>query len=255
MAGSNPYEDQATLHQYLVFHYADLSVLMPWEEGPKAGWDYPAQCARLLSSHQEGRPGSRALDLGCAVGRSTFELSRHFREVVGLDFSRALIDAALELKKSGRTSAVLKMEGEVGQPFIATVPPEIDRARVHFLRGDACQLDESLGTFDAFLLANLIDRLPDPARCLRRLKNLARPGAVALITSPYTWMEEFTPRSAWLGGTEGCPQTLQGLEKVLCPQWELMEVRQLPFLIREHARKFQWSMAEASVWKLRSSAA
>jgi SAM-dependent methyltransferase len=32
-------------------------------------------------------PESRALDLGCAVGRASFELSKGFSEVVGIDFS------------------------------------------------------------------------------------------------------------------------------------------------------------------------
>jgi hypothetical protein len=29
-------------------------------------------------------------------------------------------------------------------------------------------------------------------------------------------------------------------------------VKDLPFLIREHARKFQWSVAEATIWRRKS---
>jgi hypothetical protein len=29
----------------------------------------------------------------------------------------------------------------------------------------------------------------------------------------------------------------------------LVDVRDLPFLIREHARKFQFSVAQASIWR------
>jgi hypothetical protein len=30
-------------------------------------------------------------------------------------------------------------------------------------------------------------------------------------------------------------------------------VNDLPFLIREHQRKFQWSVAEATIWRRRNS--
>jgi 2-polyprenyl-3-methyl-5-hydroxy-6-metoxy-1,4-benzoquinol methylase len=39
------------------------------------------------------------LDVGCAVGGASFELARHFREVVGIDFSRAFVQAAKLMKE------------------------------------------------------------------------------------------------------------------------------------------------------------
>jgi hypothetical protein len=35
---------------------------------------------------------------------------------------------------------------------------------------------------------------------------------------------------------------------VLDPHFTLARTLELPFLIREHARKFQWSVAQATVW-------
>jgi hypothetical protein len=73
-----------------------------------------------------------------------------------------------------------------------------------------------------------------------------------VITSPYTWLEEFTPRGNWLGGLE-CDgrrvTTRDGLQAALAADFELVAVKDLPFLIREHARKFQWSVAEATIWR------
>ncbi len=46
------------------------------------------------------KPGF-AMDLGCAVGRSTFELARRFERVVGLDFSTRFIRFAVEVRPSG----------------------------------------------------------------------------------------------------------------------------------------------------------
>ena len=103
--------------------------------------------------------------------------------------------------------------------------------------------------FDLVLMANLIDRLPDPARCLARLPSLIVSGGALVITSPYTWLEEYTPRDKWLVD-EGMG-TLAALKKILDPAFELRHTIDLPFLIREHRRKFQWSIAEASVWQRR----
>jgi hypothetical protein len=48
---------------------------------------------------------------------------------------------------------------------------------------------------------------------------------------------------------DGVPlRTLDGLRRYLERDFELVESRDLPFLIREHARKFQWSVAEGTRW-------
>jgi len=73
-----------------------------------------------------------------------------------------------------------------------------------------------------------------------------------VLTTPCTWMEEFTPKNKWLGGylKDGKPvATLQGVQEVLSGAFDLEQVGEEPFLIREHARKFQWTVAQTSVWK------
>jgi len=112
-------------------------------------------------------------------------------------------------------------------------------------------LRPDLGLFDIVLMANLVDRLGDPQRCLSRLHALVRPGGQLILSTPCTWLEEYTAPSKWLGGfvREGKPVlTLDSLRAALAPHFELVHVCDLPFLIREHARKFQWSVAQASRW-------
>ena len=80
----------------------------------------------------------------------------------------------------------------------ARVPLDIRRENISFETGDAMNLREDLGEFDIVLAANLLCRLPDPAKFLVRLPQLVRPGGRLVITTPCTWMEEFTPRANWL---------------------------------------------------------
>jgi hypothetical protein len=65
-------------------------------------------------------------------------------------------------------------------------------------------------------------------------------------------MQEYTARQNWLGGITGDASqrnTLDGLRSHLEPAFQLEATRDLPFLIREHARKYQWSVAQASLWR------
>ena len=142
-------------------------------------------------------------------------------------------------------------EGQLTTPTTAVVPTEINRSRVTFEQGDAQDLRPDLGAFDVVLLANLVDRLREPRRCLGSLPNFVRPGGQLIVTTPCTWLVDYTARPHWLGGFEqdGRPvRTLETLQAVLAPHFNLVRTLDLPFLIREHARKFQWSVAQATVW-------
>ena len=231
------YESDKLLSEYLLFHYGSADEILPYDSGPRDALEYPARCVSECVTAR-----GRALDLGCAVGRSAFELARSCEPVIGIDFSHRFIDAATALK-SGELPFLRADEGDRTTPLIARVPAGIDRARVAFEVGDAMDLRADLGAFDVVLMANLIDRLREPLRCLERLPALVKSGGQLVITSPYTWLEDFTPRANWL-----CP-ALDGLRDALAPDFDLTATRDLPFLIREHARKFQWSVAQASVWR------
>lgn len=51
----------------------------------------------------------------------------------------------------------------------------------------------------------LAHRLPKPKAFLSALPALLRPNGVAVIVSPYSWLEEYTPQAEWLGGcVRGC---------------------------------------------------
>lgn len=59
------------------------------------------------------------------MGRSTFELSREYEEVVGIDFSQAFITTCLELKLKGECQYSLTVEGDLVEDKVAVVDPTL----------------------------------------------------------------------------------------------------------------------------------
>ena len=245
------YETTKALSEYLLFHYGKPEEVLPWDFGPRDALNYPTRCVSECVASDRLSPNARALDLGCAVGRSTFELARHCTKAIGIDLSEGFIAAAGQLQQDGQVPYSFVVEGEIVQATVAEVPGGIDRARVSFEQGDATFLRDGLGKFDVVLIANLIDRLPCPTKCLQQLPDFVASGGQLIIASPCTWLEDYTPKTEWLGGcyrdSQG-KQTIETLRDLLSPAFTLDGEWNLPFLIREHARKYQWSVAQATRW-------
>ena len=263
--GGAGYESAKLLNEYVMLHYATDADLMPFPGIAPTEWlRFPQRCAQLVDKWADrvGLPKARALDIGCAVGASSFELGRSFNEVIGVDLSASFIDAAQRMQADGALPYFRRDQGELGEERVAELATVTDGARlgtIDFRRGDACALPMELGAFDVCLLANLLCRLPSPSACLRSLsgpRGLVKPGGLAVIVSPYTWMEEHTPRDTWLGGysTPGGERivsdaTLRALMAEL--DYELLDEENMPLLIREHERKYQFIISHAMVFQRR----
>lgn len=240
------YESDEAVAQYLLFHYGTPEQICPLSLEAHAACGFPARCVSESLGHIDLRRRGRALDLGCAVGRGSLELGRHFEEVLGLDFSARFIAEAERMQRDRYVKIKVPREGATFDELRLELPDNLGSENVRFAKGDACNLPPDLGHFDFVLMANLIDRLPDPAKCLARMPEIIASGGWLVITSPYTWLEEYTPRKNWLGDKMG---TIHALADHLSPHFTSEKVFDLPFLIREHRRKFQWSIAEVSLWR------
>jgi putative 4-mercaptohistidine N1-methyltranferase len=251
------YEQDASLAQYLLLHYGADKDVLPYPDGPVAALSYPERCVRALLDPAALPAEARVLDVGCAVGRSTFELARYCAEAIGIDRSERFIQTAQALARDGSVLFHRVDEGDIRTSTRFSVPDRLPRERARFETADACALPDALGSFDVVFNANLIDRLPNPRAFLDRARDLVKPGGQFILTSPFTWTEEFTPRSNWIGGTvrDGTPvRTWNALCRMLDKNFLLAREMDLPFLIREHARKYQWSVARGGRWVRRGPA-
>lgn len=245
------YETEAALSQYLLFHYGLEQDLLPYAFGPKDALHFPIRCVTACLDRQALPPQARALDLGCAVGRSSFELARSCVHVTAIDNSKTFITAARHIQTNGQLEYTVLEEGQQLGMRIARRPEDIDATRIVFCCRDAMDLDQTTSPFDVVLAANLLCRLGHPEAFLRQLPGLVAAGGQLILTSPYSWLEEFTPRRRWLGGPTGADKKspLALVEEILEGAFMLQRALDIPFLMREHRRKYQWGVSEASIWK------
>lgn len=240
------YEDPGVLAEYLLFHYGSAEEILP------PGIDWPAGMAAALGfavrtpSRHSVSQAARGLDLGCAVGRSTFEMSRTCDHVTGIDFSHAFIGAANRLRAGQPVPYRRLDEAHHSTALRATLPDGIEPGKTTFLQGDAMHLPDDLGSFDRVHAANLICRLSQPELLLSRLPDLVNPGGELVLATPCTWLEGFTAPENWPPG-----DTMAWLKDRLGNGFELTDCGDEPFLIRETARKFQWTLSMLSVWRKR----
>lgn len=192
------YETDLALGQYLLFHYGHEADVMPYPFGPKEAMHFPVRC--VTECLPKPLPeGARALELGCAVGRSCFELSRYCEKVVGVDSSAAFISAAQQIQQAGHLDYFIKEEGCQISKKTAHLPSGVCPDKVLFAQADATAFVQGGERFDIVLAANLICRLQAPKSFLFQLKNALTQGGQLILTTPYSWMESYTPVSEWLG--------------------------------------------------------
>ncbi len=243
------YETDQMVSNYIEFHYGNENLNLP---------NFPVACIEEVAKRLEGQSTRRALDIGCATARSSFELAKIFDHVDAVDLSVRLIESPANLQRTGRQRYVCVEEGEL------TLFNEIQlddyegykdvKDKIAFMQGDACNLVEKFNDYDLVFAGNLIDRLYDPVMFLESIKSRIRPGGLLVLVSPYTWSEEHTPREKWLGGFKAATgesfTAIEGIEKVLGPDFQMLgEPVDLPFALRETRRKFQYGVSELTAWK------
>ena len=239
------YESDVSLNLYLLFHYGTPSQILEGSRVgvPKESLSFPERTVHDLLEVDRLAKGGRALDVGCAVGRSTFELTPFASETVGIDFSERFVEAATAMRDEGLLACRRYREGHLSDRVEVERPAGLPQGEVRFEVGDAMDLRPHLGSFDVVHAANLLCRLPDPAAFLGQLPDLMNPGGQLILATPATWSEAFTPIGAMPEA-----ETLDFLDATLGGHFERRRVEEIPFAIREHSRKFQLSTAQTSLW-------
>lgn len=244
----NPYETDQLLSQYCEFHYGDEYFNTP---------NFPKNCIATASKYFHLLSSTKkALDLGCALGRSTLELSPYFENVVGIDFSTRFIEKANSILDEKILRYAICNEGDIMDYYERKLPEYLLKHplnNINFYQADACNLPIKFKNLDLIFAGNLIDRLHTPRNFLQNIHEYINNGGLLILTSPYTWLEEYTPKDKWVGGYKRNAEninTLKGLTEELSAHFELVDKPiDIPFVLRETNRKFQHTIAQMTIWK------
>ncbi|MCP3891895.1 MAG: 5-histidylcysteine sulfoxide synthase [Desulfobulbaceae bacterium] len=241
------YEGDGAVSQYCEAHYGQEYFGVE---------NFQKICAKICLEYMQGKPMKRALDLGCSVGRTTFELARRFEFVTGLDFSARFIRIAFQMQEKGIIRYQLPEEGKIvsfHEKRLRDFGLEATKSRVEFFQADALNLKPQFHDYNLIFAGNLIDRLIDPIAFLTNIHQRLQVGGLLVIASPYTWLEEFTKTQNWVGGfrRDGEPYTtFEGITDILTPHFAMRDQPQdIEFTIRETGRKFQHTVSQLSVWE------
>jgi SAM-dependent methyltransferase len=259
---SNPYETQQYVSEYLLFHYGRASELCPPNLVPRGALHFHErireQCLLpVRDSNGDGRRQknvrsqsrsslTRGLDLGCGVGRFTFELGLVVDDVLGLDNSKPFIAAARRMAARYVATASVRESGAEFNKIELRLSRPLQRASVEFQVGDAMNLGGFPNAFfDVVAAINLICRLPNPSNFLRQLHRIVKPAGQLVIASPFSWLASYTRPRHWVNAHE--------VIHLLAPSFRLVQRHELPFVIREHRRKYQLVISEVLTFVCRQS--
>ncbi len=181
------------------------------------------------------------LDVGCGLGRMTGEMARFgARLVVGLDRSpRMAQEAHRILAAADPVPVALNMIGS--DRIHACLDLSWDLDNYGILVGDAERLPLRAGTFDLITCFNLVDRVTDPQRMAAELRRVLKPGGHLIITDPYHWDEQYTPRTNW---------TPDMATLFNSRHWQrLREADGIPFVVRYYTRRITIYMNHCLIYR------
>lgn len=195
------YNAPGMLSAYLWSHFGDLL------DDPDATKAYQVWSAGFRPT------AGNALDVGCAVGRLSFELSKTHEHVIGLDTSIAFIRKAREILTRKQLTFDLIVEGHLTEPRSYRFDDNQDFSRVDFIVADALALPFRERTFATAAAINLLEKVPDPLKHLAEINRVLRDrSAMFLFSDPFSWDEAVSPPERWLSGNGNSRYSARGID-------------------------------------------
>lgn len=177
---------------------------------------------RRMVGLARARAGSRALDLCCGTGDVALALASAGADVVGLDFSEAMLDLAMRRAEHRRRL------GSCGA--------------VTYMRGDALDLPFADKSFDAVTISYGLRNLESVERGLSEMCRVARPGGRILVLDfgkprarawrrlYMAYLRRIVPLMGWIsgGGTEAYAYILPSVERYPAQEGVAEVMKKLP---------------------------
>ena len=156
------------------------------------------------------RAGHRVLDLGCGMGRHTFEALLRGADVVACDLGRDEVTAVRDTiaalatteAEAGAESdgAATETDGGTAEPGAGQLPhplleadAEAEAARPVMgaaVQGDGARLPFGDAAFDRVIASEVLEHVPDDQAACAELARVLKPGGRLAVTVPAWWPEK-----------------------------------------------------------------
>lgn len=201
--------------------------------------------------------GIKCLDLGCSVGRTSFELSAAFKHVDGVDFSARYIQHGVQLQNNENVRYTVKNEGEIvefKEISLATLSltPSDAAGTIHFSQGDAANLKAKYSQYDIILAQHVLEQSYDPALFLASVHERLNEYGLLIVTSDYHFDENITAKNKWIGGLKVNGENVtgfDGLSERLSAHFHLLEEQNIPRVLLNNKRELLVSNIHFTVWQ------
>lgn len=234
-------EDRQKLGTYMDAHYGVKEP--PQSIGSINGKDFWENIVSLLSTGINNST-EVSLDIGCSVGRGTFELGKVSDFAVGIDINYQMVAVAAEIQRQHNFAYEHKTHGRFFKKIQSNYEPSDN---ILFLVADAMDPPFKAATFDLIAAFNVIDNVKYPLTLLGQIDALLRQNGILLLSSPYEWRKDICEMNEWLENANlDSPEFLRNVLKGALVQdmnlhYEIMhEEHDVPWVLRHHKR--YWSM-------------
>lgn len=187
--------ERQQLSSYAWCHYGDLD---PRNTDTDAGTT--AAVLRSFADDDFELPDGPVIDLGCSVGRTTFELAQQTqRMTLGVDLNPAMLRIASRVLRTGQVRFPRRRVGLVYEQR-EFVTEFAESEKVDFWACDVTALPFVDQQFSRCLCLNTLDSVSSPVALLQSLARIISAEGIAQLACPYDWSSAVTPVEAWLGG-------------------------------------------------------
>jgi len=199
--------------------YETARMLAYYQQAQYGHQDFYEKISIAIKPYVSG--STRALDVGCAMGRMVFEFAKlGVVEPYGIDRSKAFIERANQIKNErGQTS-------------------------VKFIQGDIFKYHFAHHSFDVVSCINVIDRVANPSLLVEKIFRLTKPRGVILLVDPYDW--EFSPTPKKLHVSD--------MKDLLPPsQWSIeKEMRDIQFVMPISPKQHRTYLCHLIIGRIRT---
>jgi 5-histidylcysteine sulfoxide synthase/putative 4-mercaptohistidine N1-methyltranferase len=247
----NHYETKGDICQQLESHYGEDYLNVE---------NYLQQITKIVhqSVDKYQVPTAKLLDLGCSVGRCSFELAQYFDQVEAVDFSAGIIQHGVQLKTGHQVKYIVENEGDIVDFR------EVDlnlfnlgqySSKVKFYQGDASNLKEVFKGYDVVLAQHVLEKTYHPAQFLKNVAQRLNAEGLLIIVSDYQFSDQVSEKSKWLSGVKVNGENvcgLDGLLPLLTDDFNLVDQQDLTRVLKENQRNFKVSQCQLTVWRLKN---